>query len=421
MKLNLKAKTIISIALFVVIFVALILIASFCDFQVSKLLTKGVLDKGEYFAHDFFGVMLESVGCIPIYLMIAFILCVLFWSCLKLWNKKPYNIICAVICAIGVVVACWIAIKDSAGYIFEHTLASTGDIAGNLKAIDKFEHSMAVYGVEAVFALVMGALAILATMHFNKEVLKKLLIFSLATAAAVALANILIMIIKNPVGRMRFRAINSDLGQQLINDSTSGVKGFTAWYVSNGQPAQGVLESFEKTYGVTDAFKSFPSGHTCSAGTMYALIMIPTLFGYNGKKEKLGATIACWAVPVVYTMLVAISRIMVGAHYMSDVTFGGTLSFVCVIIAWEIFICKGSHFFALFPKLQKAKAADNGNAEVEGEVSDNAEHTLDSAETQENPFNAVSTDNVMEFPSQADRGVDEQATESVVAESDSEE
>ncbi|MDE6060839.1 MAG: phosphatase PAP2 family protein, partial [Clostridia bacterium] len=77
-----------------------------------------------------------------------------------------------------------------------------------------------------------------------------------------------------------------------------------------------VLESFEKTYGVTDAFKSFPSGHTCSAGTIYALIMIPTLFGYNGKKEKLGATIACWVVPIVYTMLVAISRIMVGAHYM---------------------------------------------------------------------------------------------------------
>ncbi|MDE6060840.1 MAG: hypothetical protein K2G31_05160 [Clostridia bacterium] len=249
MKLNLKAKTIISIALFVVIFVALILIASFCDFQISQLLTKGILGDGDYFAHDFFGVLLESVGCIPIYLMIAFILCVLFWSSLKIgvpfksgktvYTKKPVNITCAVICAIGVVVACWIAIKDSAGYIFEHTLASTGDIAGNLEAIDKFEHSAAVYGVEAVFALIMGALAILATMHFNKDVLKKLLLFSLATAVAVAFANVLIMIIKDPVGRMRFRAINSDLGQQLINDSTSGVKGFTAWYVSNGQPAQG--------------------------------------------------------------------------------------------------------------------------------------------------------------------------------------
>ncbi|MBD5092345.1 MAG: hypothetical protein HDT36_03080, partial [Clostridiales bacterium] len=243
MKLNLKAKTIISIVLFVVIFVALILIASFCDLQISQLLTKGVLEDGEYFAHDFFGVMLESVGCIPIYLMIAFILCVLFWSSLKIgvpfksgntvYTKKPVNIVCAVICAIGVVVACWIAIKDSVGYIFEHTLASTGDIAGNLEALDKFEHSAAVYGVEAVFALIMGALAILATMHFNKEVLKKLLLFSLATAVAVAFANILIMIIKDPVGRMRFRAIYSDLGQQLINDRTSGVKGFTAWYVSN--------------------------------------------------------------------------------------------------------------------------------------------------------------------------------------------
>jgi len=367
MKLSLKLKTIISVATFVLVFVALILIASFCDLQVSRILTKGILAEGDYFATDFFGVMLESVGCIPIYLMIAFVLCALFWSCLKLWKKKPLNIICAVLCAIGVVAACWYAIKDSAGYIFEHTLARTGDIAGNLKAIDAFEHSAAVYGVEAVFGLIMGALAILATMHFKPDTLKKLLKFSIAVAAAVALANILIMIIKDPVGRMRFRAINSDLGQTLINDEASGVKGYTAWYVTNGQPSQAILDSFKYTYGVKDAFKSFPSGHTCSAGTVYALIMIPTLFGYTGKKEKRAATVACWVVPIVYTALVAISRIMVGAHYMSDVTFGGTLAFVCMIISWEIFICKGSHFFALFPKLRKVKATDGVTESVESE------------------------------------------------------
>lgn len=414
MKLNLKTKTIISITLFVVIFVALILVASFCDWQVSELLTKGVLKDGSYFANDFFGVMLESVGCIPIYLMIAFILCVLFWSCLKLWDKKPYNVICAVICAIGVVVACWIAIKDSAGYIFEHARANLGEdnIAGTLENFNATKKSAAVYGVEAVFALIMGALAVLATMHFNKDTLKKLLKFSLATAAAVALANILIMIIKDPVGRMRFRAINTDLGQNIINSHQ--VKGFTGWWVSNGQPSKSVLDSFANTYGVDDAFKSFPSGHTCSAGTVYALIMIPTLFEYTGKKEKLGATIACWAVPIVYTMLVAISRIMVGAHYMSDVTFGGTLSFVCMIIAWEVFICKGSHFFALFPKLQKAKAAKGGATE-EGVSANAAEDSVvggdinsvdRDGETVQYTVEDIVSENKQEFASQVDEHCD---------------
>ncbi len=355
MKLSLKAKTIISVVAFILVFVALILVATFFDFQISGILTKGILADGEYFATDFLGVMLEAVGCIPIYLMIAFALCVLFWSCLKVWNKKPLNIICAVICGIGVVVACWFAIKDSVGYIFEHTLARTGDITGNLEALDKFEHSAAVYGVEVVFALIMGALAILATMHFKPDTLKKLLRFVLATACAMLLANLLIMIIKDPVGRMRFRAINSTLGAGLIEEGV--VKGYTPWYIANGQPSSDILDIFRNTYGVKDAFKSFPSGHTCSAGTVYALIMVPTLFGFKEKNKK-GATVACWLVPVLYTALVAISRIMVGAHYMSDVTFGGTIAFISFVIMWEIFICKGSHFFAVFSKLKKTKATE---------------------------------------------------------------
>lgn len=384
MKLNMKAKTILSVALFLVVFIALILIATFCDFQISGIMTKGILAEGEYFATDFFGVMLEAVGCTPIYLFIAFVLCVLFWSCLKLWNKapqtetaegtqkkNPLSIICAVICAIGVAAACWYALKDSVGYLFEHTLARTGDIAGNFNALDKFEHSAAVYGIEAFFGVIMAALALVATMHFKPETLKKLLWFCIAAGCAVALANILIMIIKDPVGRMRFRAINSTLGAGLIEGGQ--VKGYTQWFVSNGQPSKDILNLFMDTYGVKDPFKSFPSGHTCSAGTVYVLIMIPTLFNFKEQNKK-GATLACWIVPIVYTALVAISRIMVGAHYMSDVTFGGTLSFVCCVIMWEIFICKGSHFFAVFPKLKKqaangaeesVEAADENAADIE--------------------------------------------------------
>ena len=84
MKLNLKLKTILSVSVFLLVFIALILIATFCDLQISGIMTKGILADGKYFAEDFFGVMLEAVGCTPIYLMIAFVLCVLFWSCLKL-------------------------------------------------------------------------------------------------------------------------------------------------------------------------------------------------------------------------------------------------------------------------------------------------------------------------------------------------
>lgn len=183
------------------------------------------------------------------------------------------------------------------------------------------------------------------------------------------------MIIKEPVGRMRFRAINSEVGQRLINAGL--VKGYTPWYISNGQPNEAIINRFVDVYpGASDAFKSFPSGHTCAAGMSYALIMLPDVVDFKHKKA---GKIACWVTPIAITMLVAISRIVVGAHYMSDVTFGGTFAFISFIIMREIFICKGSHFFALFPRLAPKKAVtlpadievENAVETVENDVEEN--------------------------------------------------
>ncbi len=368
MKLSLKLKTILSVVLFCVIFVALILIASFLDLQVSKIMTKGILEPGAYHSTNFFGVLLESVGCLPIYLFIAFALCVLFWCSLRVLKtkNKAINVVLGVICAIGVVAACWYAIKDSAGYVFEHAIARTG--YGTLEALDKFEHSATVFAIEAVFAAVMAALAILATMHFKEDVLKKLFKFVIFAAVATLVANLLIMIVKTPVGRPRFRALQSELGQSFKED---GVIAFRPWYKGGGQPDAGVVSAFENTYGVDDAFKSFPSGHTCSAGTLYALIMIPDLFELKHKK---GAKLACWLVPILYVGLVAVSRIMVGAHFMSDVTFGGTIAFVCFVIAREVML-KGKHVFAVFPKSaqQPEQVAENVSDEAETEPEEEAQ------------------------------------------------
>ena len=164
---------------------------------------------------------------------------------------------------------------------------------------------------------------------------------------------------------MRFRAIYSSEGQSLID--AKSVPGFTRWYVRNGQPDEAIINKFIAEYpGASDAFKSFPSGHTCAAGMSYALIMLPDVVDFKHKKA---GKIACWVTPIVITMLVAISRIVVGAHYMSDVTLGGTFAFVSFIIMREIFICKGSHFFALFPRLAPKKAVTlPADIEVENAV-----------------------------------------------------
>ncbi len=397
MKLSLKAKTLVAIALFVVIFVGLLLVATFCDLQVSTILTKNALKDGEYFSNDFFGVLFECVGCVPIYLMIAFALCVLFWSGIKIVKdkNKALGIAISVVCAIGVVAACWYTVKDVFKYLMEHVAANiiNGNVAaGNapsvsalqtLQAVDDFRHSFTVYAVEAVLGALIAIPSILVTRLFTRDTLVKLLRFIIAAGIGILVANVLIMIIKDPIGRMRFRAINSTLGASYIADNSAN--GFTRWYQINGQPDKSVLLGFEQLYGVDDAFKSFPSGHTCSAGTVYALIMIPDLFDLKNKKA---AKWACWVVPIVYTALVAISRIVVGAHYMSDVLFGGTLAFVCIAIAWEIFIRKGEHFFAIFPRKQLAAASVGGDPSERSAEETAEENTEQSAEQTESASSA---------------------------------
>jgi membrane-associated phospholipid phosphatase len=174
-------------------------------------------------------------------------------------------------------------------------------------------------------------LGTLAVRNFKDETIKKLLIFAIAVIIVAAVANGLVNLIKIPVGRPRYRAMNTDSASYI-----GGFKNYKRWYEINGQMDENSLVMF---YGSTDACKSFPSGHTCSAGMSYTLIMLIDVLRIKSKKAK----VLLWVCPIVYTGIVAVSRIMVGAHFFSDVLVGGTFAFVTMIIVREIFICRGSH------------------------------------------------------------------------------
>ena len=370
--LNIKSKTIIALCLFAVLFVSLVLVATYCDFQVSKILTKNALKPGEYLANDLFGVVGEAVGTSPIYILLSLCTAILCWYFAKCFDKKKWAIALAVIFAFVGTVAWWYYIKDMMKYVIEH---AANEIGAAGAAVYEYRHNGAVVASQVLVALTIQALTVLALRPLKAETLKRLVWWVVAALAACVLANIIIILVKDPIGRMRFRAINSEVGQRLINAGL--VKGYTPWYISNGQPDEGIINSFIDAYpGAGDAFKSFPSGHTCAAGMSYALIMLPDVVDFKHKKA---GKIACWVTPIAITMLVAISRIVVGAHYMSDVTFGGTFAFISFIIMREIFICKGSHFFALFPRLAPKKAVtlpadievENAVETVENDVEEN--------------------------------------------------
>lgn len=103
-------------------------------------------------------------------------------------------------------------------------------------------------------------------------------------------------------GRIRFRQL-SDFSQ------------FTPWY---------------KPRGIT-GYVSFPSGHTANAAALYAITLLAPLV-----KSRTGKAL-CYIVPCVWIVTMAVSRVLVGAHYASDVLFGAGISIALFyLIRWIV-------------------------------------------------------------------------------------
>ena len=268
------------------------------------------------------------------------------------------------VCAVAGVVAFWLMFADVYSYSIEHVLkdtyVATTEFA-RYETIHALEDNGAFIAVEILLAIVVEGLVVLSLKNLKPETLKKLTKFVLACAVMTAVANLLVAVIKEPMGRMRYRAMNSDAGQVM-----GGFDNFTKWFVSTDNNK--IFDS-KALFGYSDAFKSFPSGHTCAAGMVYGAIMLIDVL----ELKKTWHKVAIWSSTIVATGLVAISRIVVGAHFFSDVLMGGTIAFLSMILAREIFISKGAHVKAMFGIGSKKAVVD----EDENTVEDNSEPAED--------------------------------------------
>ncbi len=124
------------------------------------------------------------------------------------------------------------------------------------------------------------------------------------------LAMVVINIIKPIWGRVRFREMQEPFDM------------FTVWLV----PQFGRFSDFIDP-------KSFPSGHTGNSAVVFIITLFPLLFD-KLKDKKVLLTVAAFA----WTFMVAISRIIMGAHFASDVLMGGAITFACFLLLCKI--CK---------------------------------------------------------------------------------
>ena len=83
-----------------------------------------------------------------------------------------------------------------------------------------------------------------------------------------------------------------------------------------------------------EEFKSFPSGHTSvCALTMFGVVLLPFIMGKELKHQ-----VVYFYCALAYTVFVAFTRLIVGAHFLSDVGMGGLITLICLYIFYEIIL-----------------------------------------------------------------------------------
>lgn len=148
-----------------------------------------------------------------------------------------------------------------------------------------------------------------------KSLKEPLLAIAVIGVAVMVVQLITVDVMKNLWGRVRFRDLLAD----------GSYDKFTSWFAVNGKNGN----------------KSFPSGHTAGAGMSYLLMLLPFVH-----KKWAGRRAFCFWCPFVYTSAVAFTRLVMGAHYLSDVTVGGIIAFSCVLIGVRVYetVCKKHGF-----------------------------------------------------------------------------
>ena len=146
-------------------------------------------------------------------------------------------------------------------------------------------------------AAVAGMVFLLCS-RIPREWREKYLYVAAVCAVTILVGLALVEVLKALFGRVRFREMAEPYGE------------FTRWFVPKGYTGS----------------KSFPSGHTAHAASLFGLLAFCDYPQHRGKERVLTLCFFLW------TLLMAVYRVRIGAHFASDVLFGGTLMFVIATV-----------------------------------------------------------------------------------------
>ncbi len=193
---------------------------------------------------------------------------------------------------------------------------AAGYIYGGSLYEGKEEYGLLVSKLPAFgFSFFMMGLAILLTYMFVDKIESRSLII-VGTVILLAMIFQLVLLnffLKYLAGRPRWRYLEGDaLDSNGVNES------FRAWWE---------MQPFKYRHG--DYHKSWPSGHTATA----AIVTLLPLLGIVAEKKHKYMSAAFFAFGACYTLVVAFARIVAGAHFLSDVSFGCFFSLCGIILS----------------------------------------------------------------------------------------
>lgn len=271
--------------IFFSIFLCLFLIGSFFDLEISKAIA---------IPNNFFGILVASVAELPGYGMVAFICGAYFAYTLKYTKKLIWKI---VIIAISVFFTVVVVYFQGGAFV-------------SVNAWGYYNYEK----VHTTFNLILsGVILIAPCVLFGYFTIKKNdnpeVIYSLVVLSIVLFICFIIPpVLKSFCHRPRFRYLEAH-GYELYHP----------WYRNFSD-----YKNYSK-FGDNEAFQSFPSGHIGTSATIImSLCFFPKFKEFLKGKEGLLMIIG-----FVYTLFVAFSRVFVGAHFVTDVSFSGL---VCIIL-----------------------------------------------------------------------------------------
>ena len=282
-----------------VIIIAMIIIGSIFDLQINKAI---------YDPNNVFGLTMAAVGEAPGYATIG-----LFGGGFFFLGLKKYEKVWQKILLIGLGTASLIAAVYFQG---KHVIDEN---AFNIESEAYAWPLIALPVGLLVGGLGFGAGFFLSKTSDNPQLLKMFIVMASVTVVAVGLTTLIKNIMLRP--RYRFIALGSD-------------SDFLNWW----QDGKSFYESLNGSVN-KEEFKSFPSGHATSTALCIMSLTYLPMFKSKWLQSKKLQTILIY-VGLAWTLLMCFARMLIGAHYLTDVGFGFAIVMTLFFIADFIFYKK---------------------------------------------------------------------------------